>query len=370
MWFLIIGALILIFAGGVVYLAFRAAHFPFVRQLAGERKWLARLLCLLFFAALAAFLWKIWGMMNMLICMVHLTVFWLISDFIALVVSKIRRKPAAGNAAGAAAIVFCLVYLSYGWYAAHHVCATTYTLETDKISRDIRIVQITDAHIGSNFPGSGLSRYVTEINALSPDAVVLTGDFVDDDTSREDMLAACDALGEFQTRYGVFFVYGNHDKGYYREEAKGWTNREMTERLEQNHVKILEDEAQLCDDFYIAGRKDLSENQRGTPRMSAEQFLSSLNQEKYILVLDHQPSDYDAEAAAGADLVLSGHTHGGQFIPFLRASVWLGLDDLHYGLERRLNTNFVVSSGISNWAFHFKTGCVAEYVVINIRGVR
>ena len=102
--------------------------------------------------------------------------------------------------------------------------------------------------------------------------------------------------------------------------------------------------------------------------MSAEQFLSGLDSEKYIVVLDHQPSDYDAEAAAGADLVLSGHTHGGQFIPVLRAGVWLGLDDLHYGLEHRLNTTFIVSSGISNWAFHFKTGCVAEYVVIDIQG--
>ena len=87
-------------------------------------------------------------------------------------------------------------------------------------------------------------------------------------------------------------------------------------------------------------------------------------------MLDHQPSDFAREAAAGADLVLCGHTHGGQFIPIRRAGELLGVNDRTYGYERRGGTDFIVSSGISNWTFRFKTGCFSEYVVIDVAGTR
>ena len=83
-------------------------------------------------------------------------------------------------------------------------------------------------------------------------------------------------------------------------------------------------------------------------------------------MLDHQPSDFDAEAAAGADLVLCGHTHGGQFIPINHVGEWIGENDLRYGHEKRGDTDFIVSSGISNWTFKFKTGCRSEFVVIDL----
>ena len=97
-------------------------------------------------------------------------------------------------------------------------------------------------------------------------------------------------------------------------------------------------------------------------------FGSALDSNKYSIVLDHQPSDYDAQEAAGVDLVLSGHTHGGQLFPFNYMGYWTGLDDKTYGLEKRTNTNFIVTSGISDWAIKFKTGCKSEYVVIDVVG--
>jgi predicted MPP superfamily phosphohydrolase len=102
-------------------------------------------------------------------------------------------------------------------------------------------------------------------------------------------------------------------------------------------------------------------------RLSPEQLLAGVDRKRYIVLLDHQPHDFDAEAAAGADLVLCGHTHGGQFIPMRRVGEWIGENALCYGHERRQNTDFVVSSGISNWALQFKTGCRSEIVVIDLR---
>ena len=84
--------------------------------------------------------------------------------------------------------------------------------------------------------------------------------------------------------------------------------------------------------------------------------------------MDHQPHDYQAQEASGVDLVLSGHTHGGQMIPFNRMGEWLGLDDKIYGMEKRGDTSFIVTSGISDWAIKFKTGCKSEYVVIDVQG--
>ena len=78
--------------------------------------------------------------------------------------------------------------------------------------------------------------------------------------------------------------------------------------------------------------------------------------------------DYDAEAASHMDLVVSGHTHGGQLIPFLDVGVWLGVNDAVYGYERRESTDFIVTSGISDWELFFKSGCRSEYVVIEIQG--
>ena len=95
-------------------------------------------------------------------------------------------------------------------------------------------------------------------------------------------------------------------------------------------------------------------------------LTEGLDKEKFIIVLDHQPSDYDAQAAAGVDLVLSGHTHGGQLIPITYVGEWIGVNCRTYGREKRENTEFIVSSGISDWAILFKTGCKSEYVVIDV----
>ena len=71
---------------------------------------------------------------------------------------------------------------------------------------------------------------------------------------------------------------------------------------------MLEDENVLIDDrFYLIGRQDASEESRA----EMSELFKEIDNSKYTIVLDHQPNDYDAEEAVGADMVLSGHTHGG-----------------------------------------------------------
>ena len=98
--------------------------------------------------------------------------------------------------------------------------------------------------------------------------------------------------------------------------------------------------------------------------------MKGLDPALFTVVLDHQPRDYAAQVKAGADLVLSGHTHGGQMIPFrmLCDRLGIGENDRMYGFEQRGNTRFIVTSGMADWRLLFRTGCRSEYVLIHLEG--
>ena len=87
-----------------------------------------------------------------------------------------------------------------------------------------------------------------------------------------------------------------------------------------------------------------------------------------MIDLNHQPNDYSNEKESQVDLVLSGHTHGGQVFPLGQIGKIAKIHDEFYGMHKRDNTTFIVNSGISNWEVYFKTLTKSEYTVINIRG--
>ena len=91
-----------------------------------------------------------------------------------------------------------------------------------------------------------------------------------------------------------------------------------------------------------------------------------MSDDKYIIVLDHEPTDYENESTSASDLVVSGHTHGGQLLAIKYIGELTGVNDKTYGYERISDTDFIVTSGISDWALVFKTGTRSEYVMINV----
>lgn len=369
MWTFIFGSIFLAAFMGIVYLAGRFGKFSFVERLAKGKKIFRFLIGCIPVIFIFLLLWFTIGIINAMICIIHLMVFWLLCDFVNWIVRKKRNKEFTRYYAGVAAIGITVIYLACGWYLAHHVWSVDYTVETDKQVGQLRIVMFADSHVGSTFDGEGFARHMEEIQEENPDIVVVAGDYVDDDTTKEDMIASCKALGSIKTTYGVYYAFGNHDKGYYGPEYRGYSGEDLIAELEKNHVTVLQDETVLLDDrFYLIGRQDRSEEQRGDTRASMEELVSGLDDGKYSIVLDHQPHDYDAQTAANVDLVLSGHTHGGQLFPFNRMGQWTGVDDKSYGLEKREDTTFIVTSGISDWAIKFKTGCKSEYVVIDVQG--
>lgn len=96
-----------------------------------------------------------------------------------------------------------------------------------------------------------------------------------------------------------------------------------------------------------------------------EKYLNDIACEKPDIILIS--GDFVDDSTQKTDLVLSGHTHGGQLLPITYFGELTGMNDKTYGYERRDNTDFIVSSGISDWAIHFKSGTKSEYVIINLQ---
>ena len=337
----------------------RAFHrFYFLKELGENKKALSYFLSLLPVVGLLVF--TFYKPVMGAIIIVHLLVFWLLADGLG----KLVKRKGKVYWQGILAIASCSLYLAIGWHFAHHVVETRYEVKTEKhLSAPLRLVLLADSHLGSTFDGEGFARHLQKVQDSEPDLVVMVGDFVDDDSTRRDMEISCKALGELKTTYGVYFVFGNHDRGYGR--SRDFNADDLVTCLKENGITVLEDEMlPLTETVSLLGRKDRYDFSRA----SMEELMEGVGENQFVICLDHQPGDYKAQEEAKVDLVLSGHTHGGQMVPIGLIGEIFGSNDKTYGMEKRGDTTFIVTSGISDWAIPFKTGTVAEYVVVDIEG--
>lgn len=361
MWMMIFTVAGVFLAAGIAYISFRIMRFTFWRRLFKSKTAAFFSAALLNFAVLLV-VWQLLGLINAGVCLINVFAIWVICDLAELIFRKVFRRDRRRYYAGAAAVLISVGWMVYGYFNAVTVQRTAYEIEAD-LPQSFRIVGFSDAHIGAIFGSEKLSEYIDRMNAEEADIAVITGDLVDDDTSREEMLSTCRALSELRTTYGVYYVFGNHDGGYYSASVRGYTSQDLIRALTENGVTVLQDNVcELCDGICIAGRLDGQHR----ARLTAEELTSGLDENDYIIMLDHEPTDYAAEAASAADIVISGHTHGGQFFPFRKLVALLGRNELLYGHIRQGNTDFIVSSGIADWKLKFKTGCISEYFVIDV----
>lgn len=370
-WFVSLAIAVVALAAGIYYLARRVHSCPPIAALSHRSRvggWAASFAVVLLAAVILTLLLDT---VNTAVVLLHLIFFLLVSSLVGRLIIRLHSGAARFHLSGVIALVITAAYLAAGAVSAYNVQRTAYSVSTHKEVGSLRVAMFSDSHVGTTFGGKGFAKRMEELQAQQPDIILIVGDFVDESTTRENMVEACRALGKLEVPYGVWFVFGNHDKGLYGT-SRGYDGDDLVRELEANGVHVLQDESVLIDDrFYLVGRKDASEQEESRGgRADISDLTASLDPDKYSIVLDHQPHDYAAEAEADADLVLSGHTHGGQLIPlgFLMDKLHLGGTDSVYGYTRRENTDFIVTSGISDWAIKFKTGCISEYVIIDITG--
>ncbi len=174
------------------------------------------------------------------------------------------------------------------------------------------IVQISDIHVGPTIKRGYLNAIVTRVNGLKPDAIAITGDLVDGSVGR--LSLHTEPLARLSAPDGTFFVTGNHE---YYSGAHAWIaelRRLGLTVLMNEHVVRERDGVGLM----IAGVPDFSahqfdESHRSDPLAAAADAPDNV---RVRILLAHQPRSAPAAAAAGFDLQLSGHTHGGQFFPW------------------------------------------------------
>ena len=270
---------------------------------------------------------------------------------------------------GLVPVLVTAVIMICGVITMNNVIATTYEVQTEKALRPegYRVVMIADSHYGVAGSYEDLVIKADEISSLSPDAVILCGDIVDETTEPSQVDEIFDAFGGIRTAYGVHFVWGNHDRSSAALHTQ-FSEEYLRNVIAENGITILEDEVlNINDDLVIVGREDKYEAKKGKDRKPMEVLMQDVDKSRFVICADHQPSSFEEESRCGVDLILSGHTHGGQIWPARQVEEILALDDGIYGRYEIGNTTAIVTSGFYGWSWPVKSGVPSEYVVVDIR---
>ncbi len=271
---------------------------------------------------------------------------------------------------GIVPVLLSLIILLTGYFNMHNVIKTEYAIYTEKDIRQegYRVALVGDVHFGVSLDIDELKEKCNEISRQKPDIVILAGDIVDNNTSKDDMKNAFEAFGKIESKYGVFYVYGNHDRPMSFVKSE-YSEAELEDAIEKSGIAILKDEAcRINDELTIIGRDDLSAGRLGEGRLSLDKLIDGVDMDDYILVADHQPNDYAKNADLGANLIISGHTHGGQIWPANLIQKIFNINDAVYGhVKLNQKTEAIVTSGFAGWQYPIKTSAPAEYVLIDIK---
>jgi hypothetical protein len=247
-----------------------------------------------------------------------------------------------------------LVIIIIGAMNNNYIRVSQYAIEvprkTSEITR-LRIAYAADFHLKEATNSQFLHEFVSRINALHPDILLICGDVLENDRHDEDTIKFEDLFRQIKTKYGVFAVPGNH-------EMHGGGKRDF---FINSDIRLLEDKVQLIDRaFYLVGRND----KRGLQRKSLDELLIHVQESLPVILLDHRPIDIDQVSKSIVDIQLSGHTHNGQLFPI--NFIVRNLYELSWGYMKKNHTHFFVTSGLQTWGPPIRTAGVSEIGIIDI----
>jgi len=250
--------------------------------------------------------------------------------------------------------VIPLVIIIIGAMNNNYIRVSHYAIEvprkTSEITR-LRIAFAADFHLREATNTQILQEFVTKINSLNPDVLLICGDVLEGDRHGEETARFEELFQQIKTKYGVFAVPGNH-------EMHGGGKRDF---FINSDITLLEDKAQLIDRaFYLVGRND----KRGIQRKSLDEFLIHVQDSLPVILLDHRPIDIDQVSKSIVDIQLSGHTHNGQLFPI--NFIVRNLYELSWGYMKKGHTHFFVTSGLQTWGPPIRTAGVSEIGMINV----
>lgn len=230
---------------------------------------------------------------------------------------------------------------------------------------DIKIVAVSDLHLGNYITKGNLSRFVDSINAQKPEVLLFVGDIIDRDITPLMEQNMVEEFARLQPPLGKYLIEGNHE-GYGDE-----TESEVTAYYREAGFTVLKDSVVLVDSlFYLLGRVDRG---KGSARKSIETIMEScfprINDSIPLLVMDHRPATFTEWRERKKEkytplLVISGHTHNGQIFPL--TGIVKKIYPHYHGHFLEGDTHFITTSGLGLWGPKFRLGTNSEIVEIDL----
>lgn len=262
---------------------------------------------------------------------------------------------------GIVALIASIILSFYGIYNAKNTIIKTYDIEINKDFKDKTLMVISDIHLGTIVTKADLTKISNHAEFLNPDGIILLGDIFDESTSQDEVDYAMRVFTVLALKYPVYFVEGNHEIGF--QGGSPLKEFDLVNRLEKSGVNVLLDEQTRLDDIYLIGRKDFVVKKR----KELSELTKGVEDEKPLILLDHQPKDYENNAKAGIDLQLSGHTHAGQIFPLNFIFELFKVNEQNYGIEKDGDFYAIVTSGMGGWGYSIRTANHSEIVVVNLK---
>ena len=233
-------------------------------------------------------------------------------------------------------------------------------LKVPHLRRKMSIAMISDVHIGKTLGREFLEKVVARINALNVDIVVIVGDLVDDKIHliKDDL----EPLKDLQSVEGVYYVSGNHE--YYHSIEP------ILAHLKTLNLRILNNTNTELENVNLVGVSDIAGEQFKLFPPDLNAAKQGINADKPSILLAHQPKFVRQNDVSEFDIVLCGHTHGGQVFP-LSLLVWLDQHYIHglYTLPNPKRTQLYVSSGVGFWGPAIRFLAPSEIVHLVLEGI-
>lgn len=252
--------------------------------------------------------------------------------------------------AGTFGLLACLLFCAWGIYSAHRIHVVKLTIKSSKIKQPVRLVQISDVHVGSRRTAH-LEKIMKLVNTQKPDILTITGDLIDEDVPSGDLTPLS------KRNYPVFYSSGNHERYVDYQTA--------LKSIADQGVTVLCDSATTSHGIRMIGiedRQHVLEAERALDELKLSDFADRAS---FTVLLYHQPDLWDAAKLHNIDLTLSGHTHNGQVWPFGL------LVRVRYryvaGLFKEAASHLFVSQGAGTWGPIMRFGTRCEITVIDLK---
>lgn len=290
---------------------------------------------------------------------------------------KFLKRPAGFRTVAIIVWISSAILTAGGFIHAHTLTERSYYVTIDKPAGemdDVRIVLVSDMHLGYSIGYKDMEKMVEAINEKHPDLVIVAGDIYDNEYEAIDDPQRCaEILRGIKSRYGTYAIYGNHDVdatligGFtVTPNSEAFRDQRLVQFAKDCGFTMLEDEYTLINDsFYLMGRIDLELTGDGTSdHAEIAELTKPLDKSKPVICITHEPDELDETADAGVDLLLCGHTHAGQFFPLtvVQPLRWKN----YWGYKKFGDMHNIVTSGVGVYGPNMRLFTDSEIVVVNV----